>query len=103
MRREKFSMSAATTSDTETDTAGAAKIYVPLLDEGLDVWRPVRARRLSRDTYLILDQPYDRAVETWQFEPGTVVRCRRERREGAPILVASEAVRAPAPSRAPAR
>lgn len=51
-------------------------IYVALLDEGVDVWRPVAARHLHRDVYLIADQAYDRETETWQFEPGDRVRCR---------------------------
>ncbi len=71
---------------------GSERIYVPLVDEGLKVWRPVRARRLAGDTYLILAQDYDRGIETWAFEPGTAVRCRPERRDGGPILVAYEAV-----------
>jgi hypothetical protein len=57
-------------------------IYVALLDEGIDVWRPVEARRLAPDTYLIVDQDYDRRIERWEFEPGTEVRCRKESREG---------------------
>jgi non-homologous end joining protein Ku len=65
-------------------------IYVPLLDEGIEVWRPVAARKLEADTYLILDQDYDRDVETWQFGPGTRVRCRKERRNGDQVLVATE-------------
>ena len=65
-------------------------IYVPLLDEGIEVWRPVAARKVATDTYLILDQNYDREVETWQFEPGTLVRCHKERRNGHQILVATE-------------
>ena len=52
-----------------------AEIYVSLLDEGVDVWKPVQAERLGNDTYRILRQPYDRSVETWQFEPGDVVLC----------------------------
>jgi hypothetical protein len=68
-------------------------IYVPLLDEGIDVWRPVDARRLSPDTYLIVDQDYDRRTERWEFEPGTAVRCRKENRNGRQILVATEAAR----------
>jgi hypothetical protein len=68
-------------------------IYVALLDEGLDVWRPVAARRLSPDRYLILDQDYDRATERWEFEPGTVVRCRPEDRDGRQILIATAAAR----------
>jgi hypothetical protein len=68
-------------------------IYVALLDEGIDVWRPVEARRLSPDTYLIVDQDYDPRSETWEFEPGTVVRCRTESRDGRQILVATEKAR----------
>ena len=68
-------------------------IYVPLLDEGIEVWRPVAARKVAADTYLILNQNYDREVETWQFEPGTLVRCRKERRNGRQILVATEIAR----------
>ena len=55
-------------SDRET-------IYVALLDEGIDVWRPVAARKLAPDTYLILDQNYDRKVETGSLsrEPSCAV------------------------------
>ena len=63
---------AAMASNTETDRA---KIYIPLLDEAVDVWRPIEARRLPDDACLILDRDYDRSVEEWAFEPGTVVRC----------------------------
>lgn len=68
-------------------------IYVALLDEGIDVWRPVEAERLSADTYLIVDQDYEPEVERWEFEPGTIVRCRKEKRDGRHILVATEAAR----------
>ena len=50
------------------------QIYVALLDEGVDVWRPVEAEHLHRDVYLIVSQPYDRETEAWQFEPGDRVR-----------------------------
>ncbi len=68
-------------------------IYVALLDEGIDVWRPVAAQRLSSDRYLILEQDYDRAIERWEFEPGAVVRCRAQDRDGRQILIATEAAR----------
>ena len=45
-------------------------IYVALLDEGIDVWRPVEAQKVSSDTYLIVDQDYDPRTERWEFEPG---------------------------------
>jgi hypothetical protein len=68
-------------------------IYVALLDEGIDVWRPVEAERLLPDRCLIVDQDYDPGIERWEFEPGTVVRCRKEKRNGRRILVATEAAR----------
>lgn len=78
-------------------------IYVPLLDEDIDVWRPVKARKLSEDTYLILDQDYDRDVETWQFEPGALVHCETRRHDGLPITVATEPAGDTAPARARGR
>jgi hypothetical protein len=77
-------------SMSERDT-----IYVALLDEGIDVWRPVEAERLARAPYLIVDQNYDRGIERWEFEPGTVVRCRKENRDGRLLLVATEVARRP--------
>ena len=50
----------------------------------------VKARRLTADTYLILDQGYDPGIETWAFAPGTIVRARKERREGRTILLAED-------------
>ena len=51
------------------------QIFISLLDEGIDVWRPVMAKHLNDNKYRILDQPYDRDTETWQFEPGDEVVC----------------------------
>jgi hypothetical protein len=46
-------------------------IYVALLGEGTDVWRPVCGERLTKDCYRLLGPvPPD---ETWEFPPGTVV------------------------------
>jgi hypothetical protein len=47
-------------------------IFMPLLDEGTDVWRPVEAVRLSDGCYRVLDEnPTD---ESWAFPPGSKVR-----------------------------
>jgi hypothetical protein len=51
------------------------QIYVALLDEGVDVWRPVRAEHTGGDVYRILPQSYDREIESWQFQPGDHVVC----------------------------
>jgi hypothetical protein len=62
------------------------KIYVPLLDEGVDVWRPVEAVQEAEDVYRILSEPI--AGETWAYSSGSRVRCRRQRLDGGEELVA---------------
>lgn len=52
-----------------------AQIFVRLLDEGVDVWRPVEAEHESDHVYRIVDQPYDRDSELWEFGPGEEVLC----------------------------
>jgi len=49
-------------------------VYVELLDEGTKCWRPVSAERLSEDTYRIEDTVPE--GESWQFQPGEIVRCK---------------------------
>lgn len=48
-------------------------IFVRLLDEGVDVWRPVRAQLVAKNLYKIVEQPCDRSTERWEFEPGELV------------------------------
>jgi hypothetical protein len=48
-------------------------VYVALLDEGVDVWRPAPAEQVAPHLYRLLGpMPPD---ESWQFQPGEVVRC----------------------------
>jgi hypothetical protein len=51
------------------------EIFVQLLDEGVDVWRPVQAQHLESNVFRIIDQPYERETEKWRFEPGDEVIC----------------------------
>ena len=73
-------MSAATASSTET-------IFVRLLGEGVDVWRPVRATALGQDTFRLEPDPAP-PDEEWEFRPGDLVRV--EERDGGtgPVKVA---------------
>lgn len=66
-----------------------SEIFVALLDEGVDVWRPVKAQHLHGNIYRIEDQPYDRDTEAWQFEPGTEVVCEMVDASDGPILAAT--------------
>ena len=68
------------------------QIYVALLDEGTDVWRPVQARMVDAETYEIMEATP--AAESWQFRAGARVRCRaRTFSDGESHLVAYEAVK----------
>jgi hypothetical protein len=68
-------------------------IYVALLDQETEAWRPVLAQRRADDTYLIVSKNDDPEQEMWQFSSGSLVRCEpRELAEGV-RLVAVESVR----------
>jgi hypothetical protein len=57
-----------------------AIVYVELLDEGVDVWRPVAAEHLGGNLYrLIGERPED---EVWRFAAGDVVKCQTRRLSG---------------------
>jgi hypothetical protein len=49
-------------------------VFVPLLDEGVDVWRPASAAPLGGDLFLILPVAIPE-TERWSYPPGQVVRC----------------------------
>jgi hypothetical protein len=68
-------------------------IYIQLLGEDIDVWRPVTAAREANDTYRLLDQQPD--TETWAFPPGSRVRCERRTISEASELVACSLVDQP--------
>ena len=80
-----------TMNETQTTT-----IYVALLHEGVDVWRPVDAEDLGDGVFRILVHdvgPHER----WAFAPGARVRCEtRTFADGESGLVAvAEASEAP--------
>jgi hypothetical protein len=50
-----------------------ATIYMPLLNEGTDVWRPVEALHIMGDRYQIADAVPE--GEEWAFAPGSYVTC----------------------------
>lgn len=65
------------------------QIYVGLLDEAVEAWRPVLAEHVRGDIYRILPQPYDRDSESWAFEPGDYVVCKLLRTSQGEILAAT--------------
>ena len=58
-------------------------MYVALLDEDVDCWRPVNAEHIGADQY-VLAGPIPQG-EVWEFQPGETVRCRERTFEGGAI------------------
>ena len=56
-------------------------IYVELLEEGVDVWRPVRAIVEGNGVYRLPDEQPE--GERWAFPPGARVVCEPRLAEGA--------------------
>ena len=71
--------------NTESQT-----IYVALLDEGVDVWRPVDAEVLPDGLFRIVSPAPDPDDERWEFSSGSIVRCEYRRLSEGRTLVAVE-------------
>ncbi len=69
------------------------KIFVKLLDEGTNVYRPVNAEKLAENIYMILNNnAYDRDSERWEFEPGASVKTEGMILEGELSIVAKSKI-----------
>lgn len=66
------------------------QIYVYLLDEGVDVWRPIQARCVGESQYRILSRNVSPEDEHWEFSTGDVVRCVSKAFDDGEALVAVE-------------
>lgn len=74
--------------------ASVQEVYVALLDEGVDVWRPAPALKVSESVYVILrPDDYDPDIETWQYPPGSVVECSMRRLSDGDVLAAIKPAR----------
>ena len=67
-------------------------VYVYLLDEGTNVWRPVTSEQVGIGLFR-LNGPVPEG-ESWQFRPGEIVSCEERTLSGGPVLVAVKSVRA---------
>ena len=52
---------------------GTAQIFMPLLNDGIECWRPVAATPLGAELFRV--ESVCDADEQWQFPSGSVVRC----------------------------
>lgn len=75
------------------DDSVVGEVYVYLVNEAVDVWRPTTGRRLAGGRYLLLPtDDYEGSGEEWEFPPGSIVECETRTLSGgfesAPRLVA---------------
>jgi hypothetical protein len=69
-----------------TAQEGVTTIYMPLLEEGTDIWRPVEAMKIGELGYMVTEKaPPD---EVWAFQPGHILRCEERKFDEGTHLVA---------------
>jgi hypothetical protein len=75
-------------------------VYVQLLDEGVDVVRPVEAEVLAGGLYRLLppEEGYNPEVEVWEFPPYSIVTCAAGWRSHKDFVVADRLADPTAPS-----
>lgn len=70
-------------------------IYVALLNEGVPVWKPIRAEHIGEARYRIVEQNYNRDIERWEFQPGDEVECEPVKTEDGMIVAAKRLASGP--------
>lgn len=63
-------------------------IYVKITDEVVEVWRPVQAKKLADNKYVIESNDMDPEIELWEFRHGDIVKTELQIRSGEYIEVA---------------
>ncbi len=67
-------------------------IYIRLLNEGTEVFRPTTAEPVGGAQFKVLPTSnYDPEDEEWEFVPGSLVECEQRKLEGEEVLVAVKA------------
>jgi hypothetical protein len=67
----------------------SVEIFVPLRNEGTNVWRPTQGQPIGEMRFKVLPTPgYSPDLEEWEFPPGTVVKCKIEKRQDREVLIA---------------
>ena len=75
--------------DLAMESRNLFRIYMPLLDEGTSVIRPVYGELVENNIFLVLPtEDYSPEDEKWLFQPGTIIECMEEIWGGEEVLVA---------------
>ena len=69
---------------------GLTTIYMPLLNEGTEVWRPVGAMKIADLGYMVTEPAP--TEEEWAFQPGHILRCEEQPlRDGIHLVAVAKA------------
>ncbi len=71
------------------EKANEMTIYIPLLNENINVWRPVLAKEVSSNVFEIVSVN-NHSDEEWQFNHGERVKCTYQELNEGKCLVATE-------------
>ena len=72
------------------------EIFIALIGEGVEAWRPVEAERIDNECFRISGVGRDHTSEVWEFTEGELVRCEgRTFSGGSSGLVATRKVERP--------
>lgn len=67
-------------------------IYVKLVNEVVDVWRPVQAIQINENRYKLVEEQSVPEDEDWEFAPGEVVEVTTRSFEGGMRKIASRKI-----------
>jgi hypothetical protein len=85
---EEFSVLSLTSAGQVLNTE-MTTIYIRLLDEGTEAFRPTSAEPVGNALFRVLPTSnYDSGDEKWEFVPGSLVGCQKRKLEGEDVLVA---------------
>jgi hypothetical protein len=62
-----------------------SQIFIKLIDEGIEVYRPVDAELIEENIYRILKTNHNcknSALEEWEFLPNDIVECKTKKMKG---------------------
>jgi hypothetical protein len=64
-----------------SNTENLYTVFVKILDEGTEVWRPVTARKIEKNVYELNDPLAASMDESWEFPNGCFVVCEKRQFE----------------------
>ena len=75
--------------DRALSTEQQTIVYVKLVNEAVEVWRPVKAIQTNENRYQLVEDQSIPEDEDWEFAPGEVIEVTIRSFDGVPRKIAS--------------